>query len=114
MVSGGLGWTDVGDERVLGGLARRFYLAVAEHYGVPIFSLRGPEPHVAEQLLTELLDGVDVLFETTELPDGAVYVDASYEGDLLPRFGVPFAVGRESQRDVRRDVGRAPARDAPR
>ena len=97
MVSGGLGWTDVGDERVLGGLARRFYLAVADHYGVPIFSLRGPEPHVAEQLLTELLDGVDVLFETTELPDGAVYVDASYEGDLLPRFGVPFAVGRESQ-----------------
>jgi hypothetical protein len=97
MVSGGLGWTDVGDERVIDGLARRFYQAVADRYGAPLFSLRGPEPHVAEQLLTDMLDGVDVQLQTTDLPDGAVYVDASYEGDLLPRFGVPFAVGRESQ-----------------
>ena len=30
MVSGGLSWSDVGDERVLGGFARRFYAAVAD------------------------------------------------------------------------------------
>jgi NADPH-dependent 2,4-dienoyl-CoA reductase/sulfur reductase-like enzyme len=34
MVSGGLSWTDVGDTRVLGGFARRFYQAVADHYGM--------------------------------------------------------------------------------
>jgi hypothetical protein len=96
MVSGGLGWTDVGDERVLGGLARRFYAAVAEHYDVPLWSLRGPEPHVAEAILTGMLDRVDVRLGETGVPDAAVYVDASYEGDLLSRFGVPYAVGRES------------------
>jgi hypothetical protein len=95
MVSGGLGWTDVGDERVLGGLARRFYAAVAEHYDAPLWSLRGPEPHVAEAILTAMLDDVDVRLGETDVPDAAVYVDASYEGDLLPRFGVRYAVGRE-------------------
>jgi hypothetical protein len=97
MVSGGLGWTDVGDERVIGGFALRFYAAVAEHYGVPLWSVKGPEPHVAEALLRELLDGLDVRLGESELPDAAVYVDASYEGDVLPRLGVPYAVGRESR-----------------
>src|SRR5205085_8060531 len=71
MVSGGLGWTDVGDERVIQGLTRRFYQAVADHYDAPLFSLRGPEPHVAEALLTQLLDGVDVRSGTTETPEAA-------------------------------------------
>jgi len=66
MVSGGLSWTDVGDERVLRGFARRFY-DVATYF---------PEPHVAEEILTSMLDGIDVV---RELPDdAAVYVDASY------------------------------------
>jgi hypothetical protein len=107
MVSGGLSWTDVGDTRVLGGFARRFYQAVADHYGAEIFALRGPEPHVAERILTGMLDGIDVV---PERPEAAVYVDASYEGDLLAARGVPFAVGRES-RDLygERCAGRQPA-----
>jgi hypothetical protein len=110
MVSGGLSWTDVGDERVVGGFALRFYAAVAEHYGVQLWGVKGPEPHVAEALLVRLLDGVDVRLGETQLPDAAVYVDASYEGDLLPRFGVPYAVGRES-RDLYGEhwAGRQPA-----
>lgn len=84
MVSGGLSWTDVGDERVLRGFARRFY-DEATYF---------PEPHVAESILTSLLDGIDVV---RELPEAAVYVDASYEGDLLAARGVPFSVGRESR-----------------
>jgi hypothetical protein len=110
MVSGGLSWADVGDTRVLGGFARRFYAAVADHYGAPLWSLRGPEPHVAEHLLTGMLDGVDVRLETVGLPDAAVYVDATYEGDLLPRFGVPYRVGRESRAlHGERWAGRQPA-----
>jgi hypothetical protein len=97
MVSGGLSWTDVGDSRTIGGLARRFYQLVADHYGVPLWGVKGPEPHVAESLLTGMLDDVDVRLGESEPPDAAVYVDASYEGDLLPRFGVPYAVGRESR-----------------
>ena len=107
MVSGGLSWTDVGDTRVLGGFARRFYQAVADRYGARLFELPGPEPHVAEEILESFLDGVA---RETELPDAAVYVDASYEGDLLPRFGVPYAVGRESrERYGERWAGRQPA-----
>ncbi len=110
MVSGGLSWTDVGDTRVLGGFARRFYEAVAGRYDAPLWSLRGPEPHVAESILENHLDGVDVRLETTELPDAAVYVEATYEGDLLPRFGVPHRVGRESRAlHGERWAGRQPA-----
>lgn len=110
MVSGGLSWTDVGDARVLGGFARRFYAAVADRYGVPLWGVRGPEPHVAEELLCRLLDGVEVRLGEDGLPDAAVYVDGGYEGDLLPRFGVPYAVGRES-RDLYGETwaGRQPA-----
>jgi hypothetical protein len=97
MVSGGLSWTDVGDERVIGGFARRFYDR-ATYF---------PEPHVAGAILTSLLDGIDVV---ADLPDAAVYVDASYEGDLLARRGIPYAVGREPRALYgERWAGRQPA-----
>jgi hypothetical protein len=97
MVSGGLSWTDVGDERVLRGFARHFY-DEATYF---------PEPHVAEHILTSFLDGIDVV---RELPEAAVFIDASYEGDLLAERNVPFAVGREP-RDLygERWAGRQPA-----
>src|SRR4051812_20164100 len=97
MVSGGLSWTDVGDVRVLGGFADRFYAAVADHYDAALWQVKGPEPHVAEEVLASFLAGIDVRLGTTDVPDAAVYVDASYEGDLLARLGVPYAVGRESR-----------------
>ena len=107
MVSGGLSWTDTGDVRVLGGFTRRFHQAVADHYGARLWELRGPEPHVAELILRSFLDGIEV---RDELPDAAVYVDASYEGDLLPHRGVPFVVGRESRTQYgERWAGKQPA-----
>lgn len=116
MTSGGLGYTDVGDVRALGGMAAEFRAAVAEHYRVPLGRYAGPEPHVAEQILLRWLEeaGVDVLLHASladaeghggrmsaaMLSDGAavsadVFVDASYEGDLLAAAGVSCAVGRE-------------------
>jgi len=110
MVSGGLSWTDVGDTRVLGGLCRRFYDAVADHYDAPLWEVKGPEPHVAERLFEAMLDGVDVRLGTDDLPDAAVVVDASYEGDAMAAAGVPFAVGREScDLHGERWAGRQPA-----
>jgi hypothetical protein len=110
MVSGGLSWTDVGDTRVLGGLCRVLYERVAAHYGAPLWEVKGPEPHVAETLLRAFLDGVDVRLGEGELPEAAIAVDASYEGDLMAARGVPYAVGRES-RDLygERWAGRQPA-----
>ena len=110
MVSGGLGWTDAGDTRAVGGLARRFHAAVADHYAAPLWALKGPEPHVAERLLEEMLDGVDLHLGERNVPEAAVYVDASYEGDLLASLGVPYAVGREPrERYGERWAGRQPA-----
>ncbi|MEE6295554.1 FAD-dependent oxidoreductase [Georgenia wangjunii] len=118
MTSGGLGYTDVGDLRVVGGMAARLRHAVAEHYGVPPGTFAGPEPHVAEAIyrrwleeagvevvLGHRLTGVDVGGDAriTGMTAGgrrftaAVLVDASYEGDLLALAGVPYAVGREDR-----------------
>ncbi|MBB5787294.1 FAD-dependent oxidoreductase [Jiangella mangrovi] len=119
MTSGGLGYTDVGDARVVGGMAGDLRRAVADHYGVPVGRFAGPEPHVAEAIYTRWLEeaGVDVRFGVSLAaaslgPDGAigsvvladgssaggaVFVDASYEGDLLAAAGVPHAVGREDR-----------------
>jgi hypothetical protein len=110
MVSGGLSWTDVGNPRVLGGLARRFYQAVADRYGAALWELRGPEPHVAGDLLEAMLDGVDVRLGERDVPDAAVVVDASYEGDVMAARGIPYAVGRESRGlHGERWAGRQPA-----
>lgn len=122
MTSGGLGYTDVGDVRALGGAAARLRADVAEHYGTAPGHYAGPEPHVAESIFRRWLEqaGVEVVFDarlaavetvegregrelralTTEGGDrieGAVFVDAGYEGDLLASAGVPYRVGREDR-----------------
>ena len=119
MVSGGLGYSDLGQRDVVGGRALAFYESVARHYGVPTWGWVGPEPHAAESIFRDWLEraGVDVHFGrrpstvtvrdgrveriTTvgdDLFDAAVFVDASYEGDLMAGAGVSYAVGREDRR----------------
>ncbi|NDL60509.1 FAD-dependent oxidoreductase [Phytoactinopolyspora mesophila] len=118
MTSGGLGYTDVGDVRVVQGMAGRLRRAIAEHYGVAVGHYAGPEPHVAESIYLHWLEasGVEVWFGSvlggvrcadgriTEVEllggrqvAGGVFVDASYEGDLMAGAGVSYAVGRESR-----------------
>jgi hypothetical protein len=118
MTSGGLGYTDLGDLRVVGGMPARFRQEVADHYGVPVGAHAGPEPHVAEEILVRWLTeaGVEVRFGervtavdvrdaritglTTaagEKIEAGVVVDASYEGDVMALAGVPYAVGREDR-----------------
>ena len=117
MVSGGLGGTDRGVEDVIGGLARTFYTRVGERYGVGPWELAGPEPGVAESILRAWLReaAVEVAFgsrvegvgrqgqsiDRLVTADGTsfrgrVFIDATYEGDLLAGAGVTYAVGRES------------------
>jgi hypothetical protein len=117
MTSGGLGYTDLGDARVLGGMAAEFRQAVADAYGVAPGHYAGPEPHVAEQIFLSWLEpaGVEVVFDAglrtvvmsgervcsvaTLRGDfaGGAFVDASYEGDLLAAAGVGYRVGREDR-----------------
>ena len=120
MVTGGLSHNDYGDRTVIGGMALEFYKKVAAHYQKPLYYWRGPEPYVGEKIFRDWLEeaGVTLLFENrvTEVHKqqgtinrislsggsivrGKVFIDASYEGDLMARTGVSYTVGREAVRD---------------
>ncbi len=108
MTSGGLTATDVGNKNSIGGLAHEFYARIGR--------IRGFRPSEAETLFRKMLDeaGVPVLperclesvrtkdgrivsitMETGETVEAAMFVDATYEGDLLAAAGVSYRVGRE-------------------
>lgn len=121
MVSGGLSSSDMGRQEVIGGISREFFERVGRHYDESIewhF-----EPHVAEQVFDEMLSEAKVttIFDnrlreehgivkegnrivTITLQDGEVlrapvFVDATYEGDLMAEAGVSYTWGRESTVD---------------
>jgi hypothetical protein len=108
LTSGGLTATDVGKKKSIGGLATEFYKRVGR--------IRDFSPSVAEKVYLEMLKeaGVKVLFrrclvsvekegskmvsarmDTGETVRAKVFVDATYEGDLLAAAGVSYYVGRE-------------------
>jgi hypothetical protein len=108
MTSGGLTATDVGNKDSIGGMAQEFYTRIGR--------LRDYRPSEAESLFLKMLDeaGVPVLFErclesavikdgrlvsatmeTGETVEAAVFIDATYEGDLLAAAKVSYCVGRE-------------------
>jgi hypothetical protein len=120
LTSGGLGYTDIGNKYAISGLALDFYRRVGKHYGKLeqwIF-----EPHVAENILKELISDakVQVIYGhqlsavdkkdgkimsinidsvaggNTKTIDAGVFLDCSYEGDLMAKAGVSYTVGREA------------------
>ncbi len=115
MTSGGLGMTDQGTRYTIGGVSREFYQRIGAKYGVDEdYSF---EPHVAEEVCGEMAGeaGVDVFYgkrlasvtldgtriKEITMDDGTVYrakmfIDTSYEGDLMAMAGVSYTVGRES------------------
>ncbi len=123
MVSGGLGYTDFGKKEVIGGYALEFYYRVGRYYGMNRYSNDVSwyhEPHVGEKILRDMLagagvqvfersrirekggaakDGTRIVSLTTESGDvfnAAVFMDSSYEGDLMAQSGVTWTYGRES------------------
>ena len=116
MVTGGLGATDFAKKQVIGGMSREFFERVGKHYGEDITWYF--EPHVAQEVFADWIDeaGVEVFFQqradTVDVSGGRitgvtmdngtvfqakVFIDASYEGDLLPRAGITYTWGREGQ-----------------
>jgi hypothetical protein len=108
MTSGGLTATDVGKKSSIGGLALEFY----ERLG----KLVDYSPSEAESLYRVMLDevGVTIIFgsflrsvemadnrissitlETGKTIEAAVFIDSTYEGDLLAAANVSYRVGRE-------------------
>ena len=122
LTSGGLGFTDIGNKYAITGLARNFYRRMGKHYGK--FETWIFEPHVAEQIFNKYIKeaNVPVLYDyritnasqqngfiqnitvenstaplssTNKKITAAMFIDCSYEGDLMARAGVHYIVGRE-------------------
>ncbi|MFV0420206.1 MAG: FAD-dependent oxidoreductase [Dysgonomonas sp.] len=122
MISGGLGYTDIGNKYVVTGLSRDFYRRLGSHYGKLeqwIF-----EPSVAESIFNEYIDRANVevwygnrlnnvkktgnsieeiiledtynLSVTKKTVRAKVFIDCTYEGDLMAKGGVSYTVGREA------------------
>lgn len=123
MVSSGLGYTDYGRKEVIGGYAYEFYFRLGRYYRMSQYGNEVSwlhEPHVAEQVLREMLSGAGVqLFEHARLKEkdavrrngtriesmetesagdfaAGVFIDGTYEGDLMAQAGVTWTYGRES------------------
>lgn len=116
MVSGGLGRTDIGRHEVIGAMARQYFTRVGAHYGRALEWY--VEPYVAERIFRQWLaeakvnlrfgqrvasvvkNGTRIVSATMESGEAyvaPVFIDASYEGDLMARAGVAYTVGRESR-----------------
>lgn len=145
LTTGGLGATDIGNKKAIGGISREFYANVFRYYADPSkwrqetreqYLARRPhggqagqedtmwtfEPHVATEIYDAMLkptaDKVTVVFgERLDLAKGVVkkkgriveivmesgrrfggkmFIDATYEGDLMAKAGVSYHVGREA------------------
>ncbi len=122
MTSGGLGQTDIGNKYVVKGIALDFYRRLGTHYGALekwVF-----EPHVAEKVFKEYIaeENIEVWYNrrivaaskegnritNITLEDATapgkknnlvvaakVFIDCTYEGDLMARAGVSYTIGRE-------------------
>ena len=143
LTTGGLGWTDLGDSRTVGGLSREFYNRVYLHYSEPSawrwqkleeYGNEGQnsksrddqaqvmvvfEPSATEKVFNDWLEQNEVKVEHARLDlnlgvlkrankivglrtesghlySAQVFIDATYEGDLMAHAGVSFTTGREA------------------
>lgn len=125
MMSGGLSKTDKGrrGEEIIGGLAAEFFeraRRTGKARGACPENCKGAfafsfEPQVAEQVFEEMVAESQVIVErSARLVDVAkdgttirsivsargdvaaeIFIDASYEGDLMALAGIPYRIGRE-------------------
>ncbi|HVJ87328.1 MAG TPA: FAD-dependent oxidoreductase [Caulifigura sp.] len=142
LTTSGLGWTDTGDKRVIGGLSREFYQRLKRFYSNDSsWPHESPdkhkqfreatdamwvfEPSAAEKTLGYLLKDSKVTIvlgerinrekgaggvvkngptitkikmESGKEFTGKMFIDATYEGDLMALAGVSYTVGREANK----------------
>ena len=118
LTSGGLGATDIGNKGAIGGISREFYRRLGRHYGQE--EAWTFEPHVAERTMDQMIadanvpvvrgerldlrggvqkDGariISIRMETGRTFRGRMFIDTTYEGDLMAKAGVSYHVGREA------------------
>ncbi|MCP5559515.1 MAG: FAD-dependent oxidoreductase [Verrucomicrobiaceae bacterium] len=115
MVTGGLCRSDVGKEQTIGGFPREFFTRAAGAkpdtpmwYAEPSVNLAtfqamldeaGVKVVTAQSLKSVTKDGARIMSLTTNdgtTYSGKMFIDASYEGDLMAAAKVSYIVGRES------------------
>lgn len=142
LTTGGLGQTDIGNKRVIGGIAREFYQNIKKYYqdstnwvwqakfeyndGGQTQSKKKEdamwtfEPSVALKIFDHMIKDLDIqvvynqqlnratgvskinkkiksiTMESGKTYTGKMFIDATYEGDLMAASGVNYAIGRES------------------
>jgi hypothetical protein len=123
LTTGGLGYTDIGNKYAVTGLARDFYRRIGNYYGK--FEQWIFEPHVAEETFQHYIKAVslnivlDHRLVSAEKKDGTIqqivienssnpssktnqivrakmFIDCTYEGDLMAKAGVSYTTGREA------------------
>lgn len=124
MVTNGLFRTDIGRPTVIGGIPYEFWKrgdAIYQERNIPHLTMWFTEPHLAEEIFNQMLREAKVsVFTQSRLKekngvkkqgarivsintedgkhfDGKVFVDATYEGDLMAFAGASYIVGREPQ-----------------
>jgi hypothetical protein len=123
LTTGGLGFTDIGNKFAITGLARDFYRRLGTYYGR--FEQWVFEPRAASAVFDQYLAraGIRIVFNrqlvsvqkegtkilslqtasaldpgqhTRSTVRAKVFMDCTYEGDLMAMAGISFTVGRES------------------
>ena len=119
LTTSGIGNVDIGWATTVGGYTAEFLRTVGAHYGTPHRMQIALECKIAEGIFNDMLsrEGVDVLYHSrlmekggVEVKDGKivsitlengsklqgkVFIDSSYEGDLMAQAGVSYLTGRE-------------------
>ena len=117
MTTGGLGATDIGNKEAIIGMARQFYRDLGAYYGKD--EQWTFEPSVAQRIIDSYVEHENIslylgyylesvqkkgtrIVSITCAGNGGrrtvkahVYIDATYEGDLMAMSGVSYHVGRE-------------------
>jgi len=142
LTTGGLGQTDIGNKRVVGGISKEFYQNIKKYYNQPENwkwqkreeykdggqtrtqanenSMWTFEPSVALKVYHDMPKEAGIQVEYNQRLDrakgvrkkggrivsitmlsgrsylGKMFIDATYEGDLMAAAGVSYTVGRES------------------
>lgn len=122
MSSGGLGQTDIGNKYVVSGLALDFYRKIGTHYGT--FEQWIFEPKIAREIFEGYVEDADIevmmgetlldvrksgtniqnitlqsvsqLGKSSATIEAKIFIDCTYEGDLMAKAGASYHVGRES------------------
>lgn len=142
LTTGGLGATDIGNKKAIGGMSREFYQRVFKHYANPTSWVQQTrddyfknkphgnsavedtmwtfEPKVATKIYDDMLkeskavvvfgerlnlksgvvkEGTKItklVMESGRAFEGKMFIDATYEGDVMAKAGVSYHVGREA------------------